>query len=255
MALKDKLEEVQAQAQAKAVQNSTPSASKSTDKDKKIAAMKAQGASIRAQMSEDQKAVEGSKSDKVSYVCALGNPNVKTSRKQGNQNLPSYTVVGYKFKVLEDMTVPFAPLRENMTTLLDVEPATERAVKAGEIVALNTVEAAMFISRIEFAGSFTGEGTNVTMSARTSKDRPDPLPILTTKTGSVKENMELIADMVGITEANPKGTPQIKPEYEASWGALFRKKNAGPKSTGGRSNKNDDSQNLAAAFRAYYANK
>ena len=55
-----------------------------------------------------------------------------------------------------------------MKTVLDVEPATERQVKAGEVVALNIVETAMFISRMEFAGRFTGEGTSVFLSAKTS---------------------------------------------------------------------------------------
>ena len=55
---------------------------------------------LRAQMSEDEKALEGSKSDKVAFVCALGDPNRKQARVENKTTIPSYVVVGYKVKVL-----------------------------------------------------------------------------------------------------------------------------------------------------------
>lgn len=248
MALKDKIANAQGE-QAKA----TPAPATKTVT--KTDAFKQQGASLRAQMSEDEKALEGSKSDKVAFVCALGDPNRKQARVENKATIPSYVVVGYKFKVLEDMTVPFAPIRQDMKTVLDVEPATERQVKAGDVVALNIVETAMFISRMEFAGKFTGEGTSVFLSAKTSQDRPEPLPILNkTGNGSIKDNMELIADMIG-ADANTKGTPQIKEEYKESFGAIYAKKSLTKKSAGSAKKAGEGQADIAAAFRNYYASK
>lgn len=248
MALKDKIANAQGE-QTKA----TPAPATKTVT--KTDAFKQQGASLRAQMSEDEKALEGSKSDKVAFVCALGDPNRKQARVENKATIPSYVVVGYKFKVLEDMTVPFAPIRQDMKTVLDVEPATERQVKAGEVVALNIVETAMFISRMEFAGKFTGEGTSVFLSAKTSQDRPEPLPILNkTGNGSIKDNMELIADMIG-ADANTKGTPQIKEEYKESFGAIYAKKSLTKKSAGSAKKAGEGQADIAAAFRNYYASK
>lgn len=223
----------------------------------KSAAFKESGAAQRAQMTEDQKAMEGSKSDKVAFVCALGDPNRKQARVENGNSIPSYVVVGYQFKVLEDMTVPYAPIKADFKSPLDVEAISERQVKAGEVVSLNIVETADFISRIEFAGRFTGEGTGVSLSAKVSNDRPEPLPILVKiGDGSIKENMVLIADMIGANDAeNIKGTPRIKEEFAEAFGVLYSKKSIGKKSTGANKKAGEGQADIAAAFRALYASK
>lgn len=271
MALKDKVADAQATtnvteatpATAKATKTATATATapaptpvSAADKSNtRTAAFKQHGASLRAQMTEDQKAMEGSKSDKVTFICALGDPNRKQARRAGKESIPSFTVVGYKFKVLEDMTVPFAPIAKDYKTPLDVEPATEKQVKAGEVVALNLVETAMFISRVEFAGKFSGEGVVVGLSAKTARDRKEPLPILfKLGAGSVKENMEFIADMVGQT-ADSKGTPKCKEDYEPNFGALYAKKSLKKKSAGTSKSAGEGQADIAAAFRSYYAGK
>lgn len=218
----------------------------------------ARGEAERAKLTEDQKAVEGSKSDKVAFVCALGDPSRKQSRKEGKENKPSFTVVGYKFKVLEDMEVPKAPLKADWKSLIDVEPVTMVPVKAGTVVSLNLVETGMFITRIEFAGKFTGEGTEVSISAKHSQNRQDPLPALrnSSGSGSIKVNMEEIADMVGATaDGKNKGTPKIKDEFKDIFGVLYTKKSAGKKSAGVSRKEGESTKNVAAAFRALYASK
>lgn len=249
MALSDKINAVENSAPA-----TTPKPVAADGKTSATNAFKAKGASIRAQMSEDQKAVEGSKSDKVAFVCALGDPNRKQARVEGKDTIDSYVVVGYKFRVLEDMDVPFAPLKKGMKSILDVEPAATKHASAGSEVSLNIVETAMFISQIEYAGRFTGEGTEVYLSAKSSKDRPEPLPILNKQgQGSIKENLELIADMVGAGEGH-KGTPKIKPEYAESFGELYAKK---PLTKNGAAVKKagEGQKDIAAAFRSLYASK
>lgn len=250
MGLKDKIASAEGTATATApVADAKKAGTTKTD------AFKAQGAAIRAQMSEDQKAIEGSKSEKVAFVCALGDPNKKQARVEGKQSIDSYSVVGYKFKALEDMTVPFAPLKADWRSIIDVEAATERTVKAGEVFALNLVETAQLISRIEYAGKFSGEDDVVVISAKSSKDRQDPLPILSKQgTGSIKANMELIAEMQGAT-ADSKGTPVIKDEFKDTLGNLYAKKRVS-KATGTKAKKAGEGQaDIAAAFRNLYASK
>lgn len=214
------------------------------------------GSAARAQMSEDQKAIEGTKKDKVAFVCALGDPGRKQTRVEANVNIPSNVVVGYKFRLLEDMTVPHAPIRADWKTPLDVEPATEVAHRAGDVVALNIVETAMFITRIEFAGQFTGGETGVEISAKRSKERPDPLPVLNKiGKGSVKENMELIGTMVGADSIKDGGTVQLKDEYKDSFGVLYRKRSLGSKGAAAPKAAGETQADLAAAFRALYAKK
>lgn len=221
-------------------------------------AFKATGEKVRQMMTEDQKAMEGSKSDTVEFICALGDPARKQNRVEARStSLDSYVVVGYKFKVLEDCTVPHAPIVPDFKTPLDVAPISERPVKAGEIVSLNIVETAAFISRTEYAGRFTGGEIGVFISAKISQSRQEPLPVLNKiGKGSVKENMELIADMVG-GDGTIKGgaVPKIKDEYAEMFSVLYRKKSLGGKSTGSAKKPGESQANIAAAFRQLYASK
>lgn len=221
----------------------------------KTDAFKQQGAALRAQMTDDQKALEGSKSEKVAFVCALGDPNKKQARVEAKQSIDSYAVVGYKFKALEDMTVPFAPLKADWKSIIDVEAPTERQVKAGEVFALNLVETAQLISRIEYAGKFSGEDNVVVLSAKSSKDRTEPLPVLTKQgAGSIKVGMELIAEMQGAGEG-VKGTPVIKDEFKDTLGNLYAKKRIVKGSKSANRKAGEGQADIAAAFRNLYASK
>lgn len=253
MALKDKIAEAEGKAAATPTAPAAPAAG-AKGANSKTELFKQKGQALRAQMTEDQKAVEGSKSDKVAFVCALGDPARKQARVENKTSVPSYVVVGYKFRALEDMNVPFAPLKQGMKNILDVEEPTEKAVSAGQEFHLNIAETAMLISRIEYAGRFSGEGTQVALSVKTSVDRDEPLPILTkVGAGSIKENMELIADMVGGdgTEKN-RGTAQVKDEYAETFGALYSRSRLSKKSAGAAKKAGEGQADIAAAFRAYY---
>lgn len=258
MALKDKIAEAQAGktgGQAAPAPAPTPSAKGKGDSSR-TEAFKASGAAARAQMSEDQKAMEGSKSDKVAFVCALGDPSRKQPRVENKTSVPSFVVVGYKFRALEDMTVPKAPLRQNPQSPVDVEEPTERQVAAGEEFHMNLVETAMLISKVEYAGRFSGEGTQVALSVKVANDRPEPLPILLkVGPGSIKENMELIADMVGGDGDKNRGTAQVKPEYAETFGALYTRRSMQKKSAGAAKKAGEAQADIAAAFRAYYGKK
>jgi hypothetical protein len=209
---------------------------------------RAEGAKARETMSADEKAVEGSKSDMVAFVAALGNPARKQDRVEGNKSIPCYEVVGYEFKALEDMVVPFIPLKS--ADSFNVGEESERQVKAGETFHLTIYETAMLISRIEYAGKFSGEGDAVVLSAKSSKNRTTPLPILkkAASQGSIKSNIKLVADMIGDANGG-KGTPKVKEEYAEKFTVLFQKKVVDRNCVGKVAKTGEAAADLAAAFR------
>lgn len=244
--------------QASATPQEAPAAGTGTKKvgGGKVSPFSMKGAAIRQKMTDDEKAIEGSMSAKVAFVCALGDPNKNQSRQAKKEAVPSKTVVGYKVKLLEDMEVPEAPLKADWKDLIDYDGTKKTMIphKAGEVVALNIPEMAMFITDSKFAGKFTGEGRVVSIGGASSESRQIPFPILKLLGGgSVKENMEMIADMIG-TENGSKGTPKIKPEYAEKFGMIYNKismKKTSAKKSGG----SEASANLAAAFRSYFADR
>lgn len=215
-----------------------------------------EGRQIRNEMSEEEKQLERSKSDTIAFVCALGDPRQSQPRKQGNENIPSYRVVGYEFKALEDVDVPVVRFNRFPEHLMDVVPNFGETVhrKAGEVFHLNLYETGLFISRLEYGGQFSGEGTVVEVMARFAQDRPVPLVVLKkagVNGGSIKENIKLIATVEGADPSrNIKGTLVVKPEYEDTFGPLFERR-----STGGRRvsapKASTPSLDLAAALRGY----
>lgn len=253
MSLSDKMAQAGVK---KGVAPTTPAAGikKVSDASNKGEAFRMKGAQARANMSEDQKALEGSKSDKVAFVATLGNPAKSQPRKKGGDYIQSNKVCGYQIKVLEDTTVPVAPLKPECKDELDVQlPATERKVKAGETVTLNVIETALMISRTEYAGTFSGEGTNVYISATISKTKPDPSPCLRAADGSIKENMIMVAEMVGQKDGKG-GRAEVKEEFK-EFAPLFRPRTA-KRSGGGNGRKAGESiMDTAAAFRALYGQK
>lgn len=234
-----------------------PQAKAKAGGDAKIEALKAKGAKIRQEMSEDQRAVEGSKSDKVEFLFPLGNPAKKQNRLENNVNIPSYEVVGCKIKVLEDMVVPVAPLKADWKELVDVEDYTEKPVHAGEEVSLTLAEAAIMLSQPEFSGRWTGGPVGVFLGAKSAKNRGAVLPTLNRiGKGSVKENMELVGEMVG-GDGTAKGGArcQLKAEYAEQFAPLFAKKTMSKTGAGTVKKTGENQANLAAAMRTMWSKK
>lgn len=254
MSLSDKMKEVGSKPGVAPAAPVAPSAgiSKPNDAVSKGVAFRARGAQARANMSEDQKVLEGSKSDKVVLLATLGNPAKSQPRKKGGDYIASKKVCGYQIKVLEDTTVPVAPLKENCVDELDVQtPPSERAVKAGEIVNLNVMETALMISRIEYGGSFTGEGTSAYITATISKSKENPSPCLRTLEGSIKENMIMVAEMVGQKDGKG-GHAEVKEEFK-EFAPLFRKRSAKRAGSGNGHKAGEAIKDTAAAFRVLFS--
>lgn len=214
------------------------------------------GASLRENLSDDQKAAEGSKSDKVEFIAVLMNPAKKSSRVENKKSIPSHPVVGYKLRLLEDAMVPYAPLKSNNE--LDVENITYVQRKAGEVISLNIIETGAFISMVEYGGRFCGNGKAVVIGAAFSKERQgEPRPVLNLEEniGSIKTSMELIADMKTVEGGGSVAV--VKDEFKDTFGKLFVKKSVGAKPNRGGQPKTagESYKNLAAAFRDMYAKR
>ena len=223
-------------------------------------AMRRTGAELRANMTAEDKNIEGSKRDKVQFITSLGDPTRLQARQEKNKDVKSYKVVGYKFQALEDMTIYKAPYKEDFQSFVDVvDEVEEREIKSGEIFVLNLVETAMLISRLEYSGIFCGgDGPEVHLSVKFSSDRSEPLPILTFKKneGSIKAHMEMIADMVGANESTGyRGEPVIKEEFKDDFHMLYNKYTSGRKASSTRMTAGSASENLSAAFRDAYSKK
>lgn len=215
-------------------------------------AFKKSGEAIRATLTDEQKAAEGSKSDKVAFLAVIADPAVKQDRQSKGNAVPSKMVIGYQLKLLEDATVPFAP--QLSTKYDDVQAPVEQAHKAGEVINLNIVETAMLISRPEYAGRFTGEGHPVRLSLAISGSNEYPRPVLKNVDGasSIKESMVMAADM--IDDGTGRQRPQVKPEFADKFGGYYTSKTTKKTSTV-KPVKNEGEKNLAAAFRAMYQKK
>lgn len=202
------------------------------------------GKSVRAQMSDDEKAKEGSHTDDVSFICALGNPKKKAKRKEGGKDLASWAVVGYGFKANADIKVPRANLKKGCKSEMDVEPITWEDVKAGEVFYLNRYETGVLITQLDYAGTFTGGDMPVRFQPKFSNDRTMPLPTLNliANKGSVKENIELIGDAQ---------TNTLKPEFEEKFHEFFATRTASRKGASKKTDKADKVKDLAAAFRKF----
>lgn len=231
-----------------------PEVSKSTKKGKGNPAFqdfKASGAAARENYSDEEKALEGSKSDKVQYVIALANPARAVKRVEKGENKASYMVVGYRFKALEDMMVPSAPMLSK-TNPMECGDVTEVPVKKGQEFDLTLFEMGVMISKIEFGGIFNGGGDEVVMHVTMSAQRNnEPLTVLKRRSAPIKDNITLIAD---VTEKNGKKSYEVKPEFAEKFGILFtkRKSKAGSASSAVAG---ESPKDLSAAFRTYLSSK
>lgn len=257
MAISDKLNQTNGNVAPAAAPQAAPKAPTGGKGQKMADVLKTQGQALRAQMTEDQKAAEGSKRDKVAFVAAIGDPTHPQSRTENKQSKAGVLIVGYRLKALEDMTVPVCPLKPDCKDPLDCAGISSITVKAGDTFDVNLAEMTLLISQPEYAGKFSGEGQEVYISSSSTQDAAKVRPIFRlVEEGSIKTNTIMIADIVG-KETDPKGKGQavIKPEFADKFGAWIRKKSA-KKSAGSATQKGGESAaNLAAAFGNLYRQK
>jgi hypothetical protein len=229
-------------------------AGKSVDADvvAKHKAFRNLGESIRSNMTEEEKAAEGSKSGTLEFVHCLGNPKVPQPRKENGQTIPSVQVVGYTFKTTEDIDVPVMPYVEGASSnLLNVEYGAEtRHIAAGTTFNLNVLEAGGLLSKVEYAGKASGGGRPVVLAVSFSKTRPDPLPQLRleSQSGSIKDTI------IDVATKGADGKWACKPEYQ-EFGKLFVSRTSTRPGSGAPKAAGESSKSVAAAFRDFLAKK
>lgn len=219
----------------------------------------AAGTALRSQMTEEEKNALGSHSDDITFICCLGDPTKPTKRVEaGNKDLPSFTVIGWKFRANADLTIPVAPYKKDSNLPMAVEPATTRAVKAGEEFSLNLAETAMLLSEPQYCGSVTGDGKRVNMGVTVTPATKEPRPQLSSGEGqgSVKGNLICIADVKKSADGRIESVV-AKPGYEAFQSYFDRRlnKKTPVRSKSGESKTGKRQQDIALAFRSYFKNK
>lgn len=121
-------------------------------------------AAVQAAMTveETNKEEYGVDSDKIAFVAALGDPSrddVTPKIVDGKSvNVTTQTIVGYAFKVLEDMEVPDCgtPSDLKANPMDYVDPHGTRLAKAGETVYLTRFETGALLSPPRFNAKATG---------------------------------------------------------------------------------------------------
>ena len=214
---------------------------------------RASGQALRAKMDEKAKALEGSKSDKVSFVACIMDPARPQKRREGKADVDSFMVVGYTFKLEEDMAVPVAPIKTGYKSLCDVEfPVKWEDHKAGDIIRLNNMETGIFISQTQFAGEFTGGGNTVRLSMKFSNERTEPLPVLNKiGEGSIKLSSEFVSEA---SEINGVKQYKVKEGFE-KFAPLYVKRSAGGRGSAGSKARNEAHRDLAKSFEQYINSK
>ncbi len=226
-----------------------PASGASGKSNAKVEAFRAAGREFRANMSEDAKAAEGSKSNTLAFVAALGDPRQRQDRVANNSTHQSYLVVGFRFRALEPIAYDKLPLRQNPKDIIDVDfHANEKvSVQAGEEFDVNLMEMARLMSDPLFAGSATGSEKGVYLTFKDSQNRADMLPVLACiGKGSVKEGMILIGERVD------DNTWAAKPEFADKFSVLFTKKANVRKGSAAAKDPNNTRKEVAASFYSYF---
>lgn len=208
----------------------------------------------KATVAEVNQDILETKCDKVAFVCALGDPSrddvTPANPEKGIEQRVDPTIVGFKFKALEDMDVPDcgipANLRENNMDFVEDMINNTVHVKAGEEFKLTRFETGLLLSREEFNAKATGGeipvGVTYMSKKKTTKSgatasvsSATPIPTVSLrplKTGmSIKDvAMDLVMDFV--SEKRENGTTRkirtIKPGFE-KWESLCKSASTAPR--------------------------
>lgn len=247
------------------VAGTKPAGATITDRKEQSDAFRARGASIRNAMSAEEKALEGSLSNKVEFIITLGDPRQNDKRSIGKKDGSNKTQyedcikpVGYKFKALADIEVPKVTLKANANYPFEYEKVDWIPVKAGETFSLTLFEAGLLLSELKFAGRVNGgNGGEVVLHVTFTKNRVDaqgnmqPLVVLKRIGSAIKDNIEPVA--VESVDPNGKKSFVLKDEYKEKFAWCFKPKSIS-RSSGSGSNKAKENipANLSRALGDYY---
>lgn len=147
----------------KKTENVEPEAQK-TEAQKVEAQKVAAATNVEVAQATYPEGILGSKSDKIVLLNPLGDPSRLdiTTRKVDGKEIKSTcsTIVGYKFKALEDVDVPECGLGEDArkNPMSFKETGKTKHVKAGETFDLTRFEAGVLLSQPQYNANICGEG-------------------------------------------------------------------------------------------------
>jgi hypothetical protein len=265
--------EVQGQAQGQAQGGEAKGATRATSPALQV--FKNAGSQRREKEGAELEQIEGSKSGDLTFVKCLMNPAQPQKRKEGDDNLPSFKVVGYLFTLNAPIALPSCPLTTNDV----INPAGEMNITwaaqptpAGQTVALNLMETAALLSKAEYAGIASGDPNKsvvlrVKSSMKAGKEGqagvPQYKPYLDLlNAGSIKQYEEFIANGTETQVLDKDGKPVpnakkyvdcvVKEEYKEKFGKLFEKRATQRPGSGAK--KIESNKEIAAAFRTFFEN-
>ena len=145
-------------------------AKETTKKTAKIAKAQASAAMVAEAAVKVDESLFGRDSDKIAFVAAIGDPSrpdvTPITTKDGKQDKRTDpTIVGYAFKLLEDMDVPDCGIPDDLIkNPMDGKELTYKQGKKGDVVYLTRLETGALLSQTRFAGKATGGAMHVTCS-------------------------------------------------------------------------------------------
>lgn len=207
------------------------------------------GQQIISNMSPEEKAAIGSKSDTLIFEGLLGTQKIQQAKTgKGRVRTNSFKPVGLKLRVTEDTSVPQIPVtRTRARDGVDQSEISYITVQAGEIVTLSLFEFMYLVSRPEYSGYVTVNGNPkggcLGILSNKFKNGEDKLPTPSfkyTEGGTPKDSM------APIDQKNADGAWEPLPEYAEKFGALYV---SNKKKSSTRAAKVDNSAAVTAALR------
>jgi hypothetical protein len=200
--------------------------------------MARQGKTIRANLTEEQKSLEGIWSDKLNAI-PLGANKFPQKTVIGGEKTMEATIVGYE--------VSSSEIDFEVEEIIEGQ-VVARPVKAGEVVILTRTEIGLLGSRPEVSLIIGDKKLQFRSNQKTGIT-----PLLSSMTDvAIKHQMKLIDKKEGEAWV-------CLPEYKEKFNSLYEKRRgAGLGRVGSTSSKTKDADNLkniAAGFRSYYNSK
>lgn len=212
----------------------------------------------------EAKVALGAKSDKVSYLHALGNPAKEGTRtEKGKKGIPTIEVVGYKLRAEADIQVPVID-RTNLPKcdVMGANTVTWVPVKKGQEFIISRGELGEMITLEEYNGTFTGDAENIVelqiTISKAAGNTYAPLTILKKSTignegAPIKAHIVPIANRKPGTNGKSISDFEVLPEYAEKFGYIFaevKSEGRAPR-TYEKRNQGQSAAELAAAMRAY----
>lgn len=207
------------------------------------------GDAILSEMTDEERAVVGSKSHTLIFKTLLGLASKRSNRRVTDaRNLDCSTAVGGIYVSTEDIKIPRISLELNEETGIDPEKDIVWVDQPANVpFDLTKYEMMFFITQEQYGGEFATE-TNPNGGFFSAKlpnyltgKQALPTPVVNLRGTAIKANI------TDIDQKNEADVWEIKPEYKERYGVLIKPKQ--PTRTGGAKKKFSNQHSLSLAMR------